>query len=147
MSTQNTPAVVISEDQTMVEVNVDALIGKALDYAVGVAAGWGIRVLDLSFAVEVTWQHSSPVPRTTFCRPTEDWNLLGLLILTNAIVLGNHESGKEDGKFWGSAHCYYGDTEFQTHDGIMVAACRAIVALKFGQTVSIPRVLLRETNV
>lgn len=143
MNTQNSTALVKSEDTSMVEMNTSDLIGKPLDYAVAVAAGWPIEVLDMGFAVEITFQKHSLFPRATFCSPTTDWNQLGSLIVKYPIVLGNHESGENDGKFWGSAHCFFSGTSFDTKLGVMVAACRAMVALTLGQVVSVPNVLLR----
>lgn len=138
----------------MVEVEVGTLIGPALDYliatieelpirhdpmAFGNTANGGYWVWDKSLGgkmLQIGALHS------TGYSPSTNWNLLGPLIMKFPIVIGNHESGEDDGKFWGSAHCFIGHTDFQTTDGVMVAACRAIIAYKLGAVVKIPRSLL-----
>lgn len=139
----------------MVEVEVGTLIGDALDWALATIEGLPIRYDPMDFGRTANggywvWDTAprgkklqiGPRPAdgrsVTSYSPSTNWEQLGPLILKYPIVMGNHESGQDDGKFWGSAHCFQSGTKFDTTDGVMVAACRAIVALKHGGRVSIP---------
>lgn len=142
----------------MVEVAVETLIGPALDYVIATIEELPIRYDPMAFGNTANggywvWHDRLNGPKLQigpkpashsggYYSPSTRWDQLGPLVMKYPIVMGNHESGKEDGKFWGSAHCFYSETEFQTTDGVMVAACRAIVAYKLGPVVKIPRSLL-----
>ncbi|HDS1721766.1 DUF2591 domain-containing protein [Pseudomonas putida] len=145
----------------MDEVSVGDLSGPALDWAVATVEGLPIRRDPMAFGASANggywiWedgpngrmQKIGGQPSKTnrnaggFYSPSTDWNTLGPLILKFPIVLGNHESGKEDGQFWGSAHCFRSGTSFETHKGVMVAACRAIVAYALGVVVKVPADLI-----
>ena len=65
------------------------------------------------------------------------------MVLKYPIQMGNHESGNNDGQFWGSAHCFRAGTAFETQKGVMVAACRA-VAFVLGAVVKVPADLITE---
>ena len=131
----------------MVEVNIDDLIGPALDWAVATLEGLPIRLDPMGFGNTANggywvWDEklygtklqvgpaSSPSSRNVASHysPSTNWNQLGGLIAKYPITIGNHESGDEDGTFWGSAHCFHTGTSFQTYRGVLVAACRSIVA-------------------
>lgn len=138
----------------MVEVEVGTLIGPALDYLIATIEELPIRHDPMAFGNTANggywvWDNRPGgkmlqigALHSTGYSPSTNWNLLGPLIMKFPIVIGNHESGEGDGKFWGSAHCFQGHTDFQATDGVMVAACRAIVAYKLGTVVKIPRSLL-----
>lgn len=138
----------------MVELNIADLIGQALDWAVATIEGLPIRHDPMNFGNTFNggyWvcdekplgvmlnigPHPSPASREAagHYSPSTNWNQLGPLLMKYPITLGNHESGKEDGTFWGSAHCFHTGTSFQTYDGMMVAACRSILAFKLQATV------------
>jgi hypothetical protein len=148
----------------MVEVNIGDLIGPALDWAVATVEGLPIRRDPMNFGISSpnggywVWgdqpngvmQKIGGQPSKNnrnaggYYSPSTDWNQLGPLLMKYPIVLGNHESGKEDGKFWGSAHCFFSGTSFDTHKGIMVAACRSIVAFKLrAAVVMVPASLIQ----
>ncbi|MFU5274950.1 DUF2591 family protein [Ectopseudomonas hydrolytica] len=142
----------------MVEVEVGTLIGRALDYVIATIEELPIQHDPMGFCDTANggywvWDKRpggkmlqiGPKPaghNGGYYSPSTRWDQLGPLVMKYPIVMGNHESGKDDGKFWGSAHCFHGGTEFDTYDGVMVAACRAIVAYTHGPTVKIPRSLL-----
>lgn len=136
---------------TMVEVNIADLVRPALDWAVATIEGLPIRLDPMGFGATEnggywvwdgeTYGEKRKIGREQsktnrnecgYYSPSTSWEQLGPLILKYPIVLGNHESGDEDGSFWGSAHCFRTGTNFKTHEGIMVATCRAIVAFKLG---------------
>lgn len=145
----------------MVEVNTDDLIGRGLNWVMATIEGLPIRHDPMAFGRTANggfwvWDDALTgrkmkiaVPTSQDSRnssqyysPSTDWSQLGPLLFKYPIVIGNHESGEEDGKFWGSAHCFVSGTSFETTHGIMVAACRAIVALKLGAVVKVPEELL-----
>ena len=147
----------------MVEVNAGNLVGPALDWTVATLEGLPIRRDPMGFGMTANggywvWDgqpngmmlkiggQPSKNNRNAggYYSPSTDWNTLGPLILKYPIVLGNHESGSEEGQFWGSAHCFRSGTRFDTHKGVMVAACRAIVALKLGMVVKVPSELVTD---
>lgn len=131
----------------MVLVNTDDLIGPALDWAVATLEGLPIRLDPMAFGSTANggywvWDDKpngtmlkigpadSPSSRNAsgHYSPSTNWSQLGPLITKFPIILGNHESGREDGTFWGSAHCFHTGTSFETSRGVMVAACRSLVA-------------------
>jgi hypothetical protein len=131
----------------MVEVNIGDLIGGALDWAVATLEGLPIRLDPMAFGSTANGGYwvwgdklngtmlkigpaDSPSSRNASGRysPSTNWNQLGPLITKYPIILGNHESGREDGTFWGSAHCFHTGTSFETYQGVLVAACRSLVA-------------------
>ncbi|VVP31925.1 hypothetical protein PS865_04406 [Pseudomonas fluorescens] len=133
----------------LAEVKIEDLLGKALDWAVASIEGLPICHDPMAFGNNANggywvWEekpmgvklkigpHRAPASREAAAHysPSTNWDQLGPLLLSYPIVLGNHESGEEDGKFWGSAHCFISGTSFDTTKGMMVAACRAIVAFK-----------------
>lgn len=147
----------------MVEVNVGNLVGPALDWAVATLEGLPIKRDPLGFGdtanagywvwgdqpkgmmLKIGEQPSKNIRNAGgYYSPSTDWNTLGPLILKYPIQLGNHESGSEEGQFWGSAHCFRSGTSFDTHKGVMVAACRAIAAFKLGAVVKVPSDLVTD---
>lgn len=148
----------------MVEVKIEDLIGPALDWAVATIEGLPIRLDPMAFGNTANggywvWDdnpsgaklkirpHHSPASRDAaqHYSPSTNWNQLGPLLLKYPITMSNHESGKEDGKFWGSAHCFVSGTSFETYNGVMVAACRSIVAFKLrAAVVNVPASLVQE---
>lgn len=147
----------------MVEVSVGDLVGPALDWVVATIEGLPIRRDPMGFGatanggywiwdskpngmmLKVGGQPSKTSRNAGGCySPSTDWNLLGPLVLKYPIQMGNHESGNDDGLFWGSAHCFRTDTNFETHKGVMVAACCAIVAFVLGAVVKVPADLITE---
>lgn len=143
----------------MVEVEVGSLIGPALDWLMATIEELPIRHDPMAFGRTANggywvWDDKpnglmlkiGPRPqghKGGHYSPSTDWSQLGPLIMKHPIVMGNHESGDGDGEFWGSAHCFKSGTSFETRHGVMVAACRAIAALKRGAVVQVPQELIQ----
>lgn len=143
---------------TMVEVDVDTLIGPALDWVMATLEELPIRHDPMAFGNTANggywvWENRpggqmlqiGPKPAgfsDKHYSPSTRWDQLGPLILQFPIMLGNHKSVADDGTFWGSAHCFQSGTAFETADGVMVASCRAIAAYKYGAVVAVPKALL-----
>lgn len=144
---------------TTVEVEVGSLIDAALDWVMATIEELPIRHDPMAFGRTANggywvWDDKpygmmckigpgAAGPRATLTySPSTNWNQLGPLILKYPIVMGNHESGLGDGTFWGSAHCHRSGTKFETSHGVMVAACRAIIAFVRGPVVSVPAELI-----
>lgn len=139
----------------MVEVKTGDLIGPALDWVMATIEELPIKHDPMGFVTGANagywvWDESPKgvmlkigVAGKSGYSPSTDWNRLGPLIMKFPIIIGNHESGEGDGKFWGSAHCFLSGTSFDTCHGVMVAACRAIAALKRGAVVPVPKELIQ----
>lgn len=134
---------------SVIEVLVEDLIGKPLDWAVSQIEGYTLTTDGISQLVKkddelLILGASGAIGYS----PSTDWNILGPLIKKNEIVIGNHASGnpKREGQFWGSAHCFISGTRFETYAGVEVAACRAIVALHRGKSVMVPAQLMPSTS-
>ena len=108
----------------MVEVKVSELEGAALDWAVAKAVGLP-NVHDMD---------------PDEYQPSTDWSQGGVLLEKHYIEIS---IGDED--YWANRTCTsrYDDEPRRYPGGTMlIAACRAIVAAKLGDTVSVPRDLL-----
>lgn len=136
----------------MVEVKTAELIGPALDWAVAQAAGWAVEIKPHGEYSNASTGHKlkgrsyrlwmvSDV-ETEECAPSTDWSQGGPLIARYNIDL-NHMGAKGD-----SIEACLNDfdlmrgwvIEGETH---LVAACRAIVAAKLGDVVSVPAELVK----
>lgn len=118
---------------TIVEVKTAELIGYALDWAVGVACKDSeprlypdIRGFWLLGPFGKPWN------------PSEDWSQGGPLIEKLGITL---LPPRYPGDKWGATY----DTQSCMFDGgtALIAACRAIVAAKLGDTVQVPEELIK----
>lgn len=123
----------------MKTVNVSELEGVALDYAVAVACGLHIEMFGRCF--EASWLHdhvdgSRSRIMGTF-RPSADWSHGGPLIDRHVVSLTNESSHWSALSVAGGKGCAseFGPTP-------LIAACRAIVAAKMGDTVDVPEELL-----
>ena len=142
----------------MVEVKTSELIGAALDWAVAVVEGWepvrgstlrkvsvvlGIEIECLAFAGKHI-EGAMPEPRSYY--PSTDWSQGGPLIEKYDVWLSPITDCEPSG--W-DADVYELDgsegTGVRTIQGCatpLIAACRAIVAAKLGDTVLVPAELL-----
>lgn len=118
---------------TMIEVKTADLIGTALDYAVAVATG---------YYMQENLRHLGPVTHNTrdpeAWRPSENWAHGGPLVERHL----NGLSVTSDG--WGASAVHHGKqaSAFAFADKPLVAACRAIVHAKLGDTVQVPKELM-----
>lgn len=141
-----------------VEKPLSELTGTALDLAVAMATGWNVtRPQDAQIerdgmymlCGEASKRHS----RYVFS-PSTDWHQCGELIDFYQIMLCpeahlGHE-GTEDSQRWYADVYYDGGEQFTTGmcDNPLIAACRAIVGMKFGdlKSIAIPSQLLEAGN-
>lgn len=116
----------------MIEVKVSELEGKALDWAVAKIEGYDLLRHPFRRAFIEGIGHID-------YRPSTDWSQGGPLIDNHLISLA--DPGKHGG-IW-SAHILMVNT-IQICSGAtpLIAACRAIVAAKLGDTVQVPAELL-----
>ncbi|MEE5060513.1 phage protein NinX family protein [Pseudomonas alliivorans] len=109
-----------------VEVKTADLVGSALDYATGIAAG-AFEEGEFKFRA---------------FNPSTDWGHAGAFIerFEVTIYAPRHMTKKADG--W-AAHIYVVNHPCTFRGATpLIAACRAIVASVLGETVSVPRELL-----
>ncbi|MCO7536163.1 DUF2591 domain-containing protein [Pseudomonas asiatica] len=127
----------------MIEVKTAALAGEALGWAVGKAEG-----LDLQLAPPgyngVPWRvfalyRAAVTERTERFNPWEDWALGGPLVEKRMVSLHCPQSTDDIWAGW----VITDKGEFcQAGDNALIAACRAIVAAKLGDTVQVPQELI-----
>ena len=150
----------------MVEVKVSELIGPALDYAVAYATkAWEwAHIFYPTMTLDSTFCAIRPglfprgeygsmlmtcvlVPNNPFRQdpqpfcPSTDWSQGGPLISDHLVTVGS-DSGNNRIIYWayaGVAEDGFPCAEGGTH---LIAACRAIVAAKIGDTVSVPKELM-----
>lgn len=145
----------------MIEVKTSELEGKALDWAVATAQGWELRETYSMMSPEDGWGRRAPGPdfqvrdpwkswhnadgspvsarfhlKLKECdwHPSTDWSQGGPLIEKYQLRLVPYDAG------------YFSYTESMPLEEVgttaLIAACRAIVAAKLGDTVSVPAELL-----
>lgn len=131
-----------------VEVRVTDLTGTALDWAV-LFAGYGdgpdwrvedgklfiVSLRDVRVGMDGIGQQEFYDPYM----PSTKWSCGGPLIESQQIELS--WDGSDGEAFWWKA-VHQDVAQFQMGDTPLIAACRAIVAAKLGETVSVPKELL-----
>ena len=129
------------------EVHVTDLTGAALDWAVALTQGYEsdrpqggqLKMKWLGVWIYVVAGQNIHVHPSNRYSPSVDWAQGGPIIQAEQIELSWDGS---DGKaFWWKA-VHQDIAQFQMGDTHLVAACRAIVAAKLGETVSVPKELL-----
>ena len=138
----------------MIKVDVTKLEGPALDWAMGKAEG--ITCVMMSprkdepkkpFALFGSLALGIGGEEQSSYTPSTCWHCLGPLIEKHHIQLsynGNHFSQSPTGKYWCAYVCKPSGQEERPSGGgptPLIAACRAIVARKFGDYVEIPNEL------
>ena len=125
----------------MIELKTAELVGPALDWAVAEAEGHEPLVVptgraECSVGVILAMDDG---PKGFACRPSTDWSQGGPLIEKHNVQLlppGREWEAQTDMRqgpsFWAKA---FGSTA-------LIAACRAIVAAKLGDTVRVPAALV-----
>lgn len=137
-----------SESLAFVRVDLNELDGPALDWAVAQAAGILVQV-DTHHPQHVTMVCKVCPHGLVPFRPSGDWSDAGPLIRQFQVALTPEShygaEGTEMSERW-IANIYYDGGDQYTTDPArdeLVAACRAIVATKFGDTLNIPAELAR----
>lgn len=144
----------------MVEVKVSELEGAALDWAVAKAQGWyllrvpkdidgnngGYTLAPPDFSKDFQFPPRGSIPTNWLVRHwSTDWSQGGPLIHKHSIELEPADKYVEFGNQW-QAHMVGRDCDlyFQAGDTPIIAACRAIVAAKMGDVVSVPAELIQK---
>lgn len=138
--------------QKMIEVKTAELEGAALDWAVAVADSkspqYSKRLgLHLAQVLRVSAAETFLRMGCRYC-PSTDWSQGGPLIDKYNIQTsynGNGFSRSKTGKYWCAYVCKENGLEEKPSGGgptPLIAACRAIVAAKLGDSVSVPAELL-----
>ncbi|RJG10967.1 DUF2591 domain-containing protein [Pseudomonas cavernicola] len=112
-----------------IEVKTADLIGPALDWAVALATGADELKVGADGGVSCIYQLPDGGCWTNYYRPSTDWSQGGPLIEKHITAL--NQSGTET--WW--AHS---EDRLGLGPTALIAACRAIVAAKLGDTVSVP---------
>ena len=127
-----------------VEVKTADLIGPALDWAVGELEGeWAEEPYHLRGSEPRIWCNNHSYGYS----PSTDWEQGGPLLRTYQIEFSINEDTGEVGAsllYWrtyGKSH----RTRWSKGDTHLIAACRAIVAAKLGDVVSVPAELAHPT--
>jgi hypothetical protein len=124
----------------MIELKTSELVGVALDWAVAKSEGHQPLLMPIGrveYAIGVTVVDSSGKASGFACRYSSEWAQGGPLIERHEITVR-----PVDGKWW-AAHVNDSSTSPCSY-GLdpLIAACRAIVAAKLGDVVSVPSQLL-----
>lgn len=126
----------------MTEVKVSELSGRALDWAVARAEGWDVKITKGDFSRNHDLDLRCTKPRETLgynWKPSTVWSQGGPLFEKHNIAVCPRIEGDE-GEGW----LWLPGTGRHLLDGMtpLIAACRAIVAVKFGDVVQVPAVLV-----
>lgn len=126
----------------LIEVKTADLTGHALDWAVAQAEGLEVFLVGPQYNVpwRVFWKkRGQALQWDVLYNPHQDWALGGLLIEKNMVSLHCPQSTDDVWAAWvitdKGEFCQPGDTA-------LVAACRAIVSAKLGDTVQVPKELM-----
>lgn len=146
----------------MKTVKTSELSGRALDYAVAMAVG-GYELIPVPPDVDGKNEGWVLAPRNLLSRGytfppkgklsidffvrkySGDWNESGNLVEKYSIELVNELLPDEQwgGRMVWSASCNYVQDGYEDGDTPCIAICRAVVAVKIGQEVSVPEELLQ----
>ena len=130
----------------MIEVKTAELIGPALDWAVAKAAEWPVEIKAIGTVSSAStghkaratgyrlWMVSDTEPKE--CMPTEDWSQGGPLI--HKFQVGLLSPKQSPCGEWHASTLHPDFTDFTHKDNPLIAAMRAIVALRLGDAVAVP---------
>lgn len=125
---------------SMIEVKTADLSGRALDYAVANCLNGDPAFFD-AFGARMLGRRISLEVMAGNVRPSTDWAQCGPMIVSRMVAI-DYGRPLRDGELpkW-VAQCWmpYGCGEGETP---LIAACRAIVAAKLGDTVQVPAELV-----
>lgn len=123
-----------------IEVSVLDLKGPALDYAVAIAEGMRIHTPE-GMQFKYWYKGERCVCSVAGYSPSESWNDGGPLIESNRIALVSYLDGT-----WIARHPLEVNEDLHDIKGshALEAACRSIVASKFGFAILIPKELRRD---
>ncbi|WIV25874.1 DUF2591 domain-containing protein [Pseudomonas sp. M2(2023)] len=127
----------------LIELRVSNLVGEALGWAVGKAEGLDVYLEPPGYN-GVPWRvfarfQGEAIAHTKRYNPWEDWTLGGPMIEKHMVSLHCPQSTDDVWAGW----VITDKGEFcQAGDSAPIAACRAIVSAKLGDTVQVPKELL-----
>ncbi len=138
----------------LIEVKTADLSGEALGWAVGKAEGLDVFLEPPGYN-GVPWRvfaryRGEAIEHTKRFNPWEDWAVGGPLIekYQVALVPEAHDGmeGTERSERWFADVYYSGGEQYTTEhcDTALIAACQAIVATEFGDTVQVPKDLIND---
>lgn len=128
----------------LIEVKTADLAGEALGWAVGKAEGVDLQLAPPGYN-GVPWRvfaryQGQAIEHTKRFNPWEDWAVGGPLIEKRMVSLHCPQSTDDVWAGW----VITDKGEFcQAGDSALIAACRAIVAAKLGDTVQVPKELVQ----
>jgi hypothetical protein len=136
-----------------VEMQSALLGGSPLDYAVAKAEGFELRRLKHDFRLSLNGADAGflrkksqgfKVNRPGYWQPSLDWNQGGPLIDKHRISFVTNGTGPSDEQGNEPIVAIAGGLNWKACEGKthLIAACRAVVAAKLGDTVSVPKELL-----
>lgn len=114
----------------MIEVKTAELVGPALDWAVAEAAGWVEAKTVTVHAPSKTYYLIRSLSGLLLS-PSTNWSLCGPLIATHRVSVIYSDETCDPCAWTDSTAPWHGSTP-------LIAACRAIVAAKLGDVVSVP---------
>lgn len=128
----------------LIEVQTSELTGEPLAWSVAKAEGLTVFIADPQYGnpyrVMVHFKRDGKLlPQQDRFKPQTDWSQGGPLIAQHQINL--EWDGSDGVAFWWQA-THQDIVAFQMGDTPLVAACRAIVAAKLGDTVQVPKELI-----
>lgn len=119
---------------TMVQVKVSEISGVALDYAVAIADGGERKPYQFADNADApfwdAWVFPGGRAYSSFT-PSKEWDHCGALVAKYRVSIIYSDEVCDPCAWTDSSAAWHGDTP-------LIAACRAIVASKFGDTVSVP---------
>ncbi|MBI6940020.1 DUF2591 domain-containing protein [Pseudomonas putida] len=126
----------------LIEVKTADLVGEALGWAVGKAEGLNLELVPPQYGnpwrVFARYQGQA-IEHTKRYNPWEDWALGGRLIEERMVSLHCPQSTDDVWAGWVITN----KGEFcQAGENALIAACRAIVSARFGDTVQVPKDLM-----
>ena len=125
-------------------INTNELVGYALDWAVAQVTGHTVSITD-SHRIVILDAHGHV---GGMWHPSTSWAQCGPMISTLQIALTpeahDGREGVEMSERWWANVYYDGGNEYTVDhcDTALIAACRAIVGTKFGDSVDVPEVLV-----
>lgn len=137
----------------LIEVRTADLQGEALGWAVGKAEGLELELVGPAY--NNPWRvfaryRATVTERSERFNPWGSWGLGGPLIEKYQVALvpeaHDGKEGTERSERWFADVYYKGGEQYTTEhcETVLVAACQAIVATEFGDTVQVPKELVNE---